>query len=72
MLNIWMIKLRSRGMARINIQINEDLERSLSKIANKQKRSLSEVIAEVLNEWLEETDLEQWNKSLPKKSPLRQ
>ena len=52
---------------RLNIQLNEDLERVLSKLANKRKISLSDLINSILVDWLDEQDNISYTKSLPKK-----
>ena len=58
-------------MPRVMVQINEDMERVLSKIENKRKISLNEIINEVLKEYIDELDMKQYNKTLPKKSPIK-
>jgi len=59
-------------MPRITVQINDDMERVLSKLANKRKISLNDKVNEVLQEYIDDLDVEAYNKSLPTKSSLKQ
>jgi len=54
------------GMMRLNVNLNEDLERELKKIAHKRKMTLSEVINNVLLDWLEDKDYKQYKKTVRK------
>ena len=56
-------------MMHLRLEINDDLEHVLTKIARKRtKGNLGKLINQILKEWLEEEDLRQYNKSDLKKN----
>ena len=53
---------RNRFRLRINVEINEDIEFELNKVSNKRKITISQLINEILKDWVEEQDMKQFEK----------
>ena len=51
---------------KLQIDINNDIEYVLNKIAKKRKITIGKLIVSILGEWLDDYDNEQYQKSLPK------
>jgi len=48
---------------RINLDVNEDVERVLGKVANKRKTSMNILINEILEAWLDDKDNHDYEKT---------
>lgn len=50
---------------RVQIELNDDLERTLGKKANKRKIPIAEIVEEILQKWQDEEDDKEYEKSIP-------
>jgi hypothetical protein len=50
---------------KVHINLNDDLERTLGKKANKRKIPISEIVEEILQEWQDDDDDKEYEKSIP-------
>jgi len=51
-----------KSRLKINVDINEDIEFELKKLSDKRKVSISRIVNEILQEWIEDQDMAKFDK----------